>query len=65
MCAIYEPKLRFRFHQLFAAGVSCPRQALAGSRIRLLDAVDPTVLDNVNEPEQYRRAVAGESHGRG
>lgn len=55
LCAIYEPPMRARLYALLARGRACPRQALIGARIALLQPECPRTLDNVNTPAERAR----------
>jgi molybdopterin-guanine dinucleotide biosynthesis protein A len=54
---IFEPRMGPRIHALMAQGLDCPRKAILRSRCRILAAPDPRFLQNVNDPEEYRRAL--------
>ena len=58
LCAVYEPHAfsqMQRFHQ--KQKIRCPRKILMQAEPKLLDPVDPHALDNVNTPEEYKKAV--------
>lgn len=57
LCAIYEPKARFRFLQFLACGTWCPRVVLAHSDAHLIAQNPAFSLDNVNNPQEYQKAV--------
>lgn len=63
LCAIYEPKGYARLVQFLGNGCTCPRKILINSRIRLLQQDDLSSLDNVNDPQEYEKAVALISKG--
>lgn len=56
LCAIWEPASRSLVSAWIAAGKQCPRKLLINSNIVLLDQPEPSALDNVNTPEEYRAA---------
>ncbi len=58
LCAIYEPKARYRLHQFVGLGCHCPRKVLINSDPQLLDQANPQWLDNVNTPEELEAALA-------
>ncbi len=58
LCAIYEPKSRYRFLQFFGLGHYCPRKILISSEIKLLKLQHDLSLKNVNHPEEYEEALA-------
>ncbi len=58
LCAIYEPKARFRLLEFLASGIDCPRRILSLSDIHLLDLDEEYLLDNVNDPTEYQKALA-------
>lgn len=57
LCAIYEPKGIFRFLQFLGRGVNCPRKILMESDIYLIEQKREFTLDNVNNPQEYQKAV--------
>lgn len=54
---IFEPRMGPRIHALRSQGLDCPRKAILRSRSRVLEAPDPGFLRNVNDPDEYRRAL--------
>jgi len=58
LCAIYEPKGYARLLQFLGKGCTCPRKILINSQIRLIQQSDRGSLDNVNDPQEYEKAVA-------
>ena len=58
LCAIYEPKAKFRLNQFFANGIHCPRKILLNSDIRMIPPEEAMSLDNINHPEEYQKAAA-------
>lgn len=58
LCAIYEPVARERLKEFVAQGIHCPRKALINSPAHLIELADRRALDNVNRPEEYRRATS-------
>jgi len=57
LCAIYEPKALFRILQFLARGIQCPRAILRRSDTRLIMQTQSASLDNVNNPQEYRKAL--------
>ena len=58
LCAIYEPHAfsqmqRFRQKQ----NIRCPRKILMQTNPKLLAPIEPHALDNVNTPEEYKKAA--------
>ncbi len=58
LCAVYEPKGYVRLLQFLGDGCTCPRKILIHSDVRLLQQSDRGSLDNVNDPQEYEKAVA-------
>ena len=58
LCAVWEPASAQLLAAYQAAGGRCPRKFLVRHGARLLEAVDPSALENVNTPEEYARALA-------
>lgn len=56
LCAIYEPRARFRLFDGVAVGKPCPRKMLMQSNPRLLALPRADALANVNSPEEHRSA---------
>lgn len=56
--AIYEPHFHARILELMGLGVDCPRKAIIKSPCRILPAPDPAFLVNVNDPEEFKKALA-------
>jgi len=57
LCACYEPASRYLFHSHLATGKVSARRLLSRARVKLLDPPDQSLLENVNTPEEYRKAV--------
>jgi molybdopterin-guanine dinucleotide biosynthesis protein A len=57
LCAIWEPASAPLVAAWAASGRSCPRKFLIGADTRLLDALDPRALDNVNSADEYSQAM--------
>lgn len=57
LCAIYEPKSRFRMFEFLANGYTCPRKVLMNSYVNLLALEDSRAMENVNTPEEYQTAL--------
>ncbi|MBW8887076.1 MAG: NTP transferase domain-containing protein [Fibrobacteres bacterium] len=58
LCAIYEPRAYARALQLLGQGVDCPRKFILNSSAAILTAPDMRALRNVNDPGDYREALA-------
>ena len=58
LCALYEAKSRTRLLKFFKKGVHCPRQIMLNSNVALIKQKDKSALENVNSPEEFKRAVA-------
>lgn len=56
LCAIYEPGTQSAVIEAMAAGRNCPRKLIIRSGVDLLDLPVPGALDNVNTPDDLRRA---------
>jgi molybdopterin-guanine dinucleotide biosynthesis protein A len=56
LCAIYEPESRAGVLAAIASGRNCPRKFIIGTGVALLEQPDPAALDNVNTPDDLRRA---------
>lgn len=56
LCAIYEPASAPALAAAVAAGQRCPRKFLSRADTRLLEQPAPGALENVNTPEEFRRA---------
>ena len=57
LCAIYESHSRPSLMAYFHEGKLCPRQYLKGADTKLVDQTDKKSLDNVNDPEEYKKAL--------
>lgn len=57
LCSIYEPRMYLRLMQFLGMGYECPRKVLLNSPIHMMDPVYKGVMDNVNHPEEYSKAV--------
>ena len=58
LCAIYEPRSRAILRRFTRRGVHCPRKILILSRVHLLRPINRRALDNINTPDEYRKAKA-------
>jgi len=58
LCAIYEPKTATAVLAQIAAGRHCPRKFVISTGVELLEQPDPSLLDNVNTPDELARASA-------
>ena len=56
LVTIWEPKSYPILYQFLAQGYSCPRKVLINSDIELVDLPDPSILKNVNNPEELEEA---------
>jgi molybdopterin-guanine dinucleotide biosynthesis protein A len=56
LCAIYEPQTRAGILAQIAADRHCPRKFVISTGVALLEQPDPSLLDNVNTPEDLVRA---------
>ena len=54
--AIYEPKASIRLGYSLFTGLFCPRKILAGSRIEQLNPLSLDVLNNINTPDDFKKA---------
>ena len=57
LCAIYEPTSHASLAAQVTAGRNCPRKFLIQADVELLDQPGAGSLDNVNTPEEFRRAA--------
>lgn len=58
LCAVYEPRAYARALQLLGQGVDCPRKLILNSSATLLTPPDARALRNVNDPGEFRAALA-------
>jgi molybdopterin-guanine dinucleotide biosynthesis protein A len=56
LCAIYEPQTRAAILAQIAGGRHCPRKFVMSTGVALLEQPDPTLLDNVNTPDELASA---------
>ena len=56
LCAIYEPASSAGVLAAIASGRNCPRKFILGTGVALLAQPNPAALENVNTPEELRRA---------
>jgi molybdopterin-guanine dinucleotide biosynthesis protein A len=56
LCAVYEPQAATAVLAQIAAGGHCPRKFVMSTGVGLLDQPDPSLLDNVNTPDELTRA---------
>ena len=54
LIAIWEPKSYSVLLQFLAMGYSCPRKVLINSDVKLIDAIDPAALMNVNVQDEKK-----------
>lgn len=52
LCTIWEPRSYMRMLEFLSMGHSCPRKVLINSDIKVIEPVDPRILDNINTPEE-------------
>ncbi len=56
LCAVWEPRAYEALAAYQLEGGACPRKFLMRWGARLIDAVEPAALDNINTPEDYDEA---------
>lgn len=56
LCAIYEPASAAGVLAAIASGRNCPRKYILGTGVALLAQANPATLENVNTPDELRRA---------
>ena len=54
--AVYEPRFYPKLLQFVGEGGICPRKILIQSRVELIEPPFPSVMDNVNFPEELKQA---------
>ena len=57
LCAIYEPKFYQTISNFLKQGIDCPRKIMINSDVELLEQVNPTALDNINTPAEFKNVV--------
>lgn len=57
LITIWEPKSYPYLLQFLSQGYSCPRKVLINTDIELVHLDDPSVLRNVNTPDEYEAAI--------
>jgi len=57
LCAIYEPKSKMKLGKYLIEGHPCPRKVLINSNVKKLKLDKENALDNINTPEQYKKAL--------
>ncbi len=57
LITIWEPKAYAKLLQMLAFGYDCPRKTLINSDIELIRNSQPIELQNVNNQEEYERAI--------
>ena len=58
LCAVYEPHAFSQMQQFQQKQkIRCPRKILMQTDTKLLAPIEPHALDNVNTPEEYKKAV--------
>ena len=58
LCAIYEPQTHAAIQAQIAADRHCPRKFIISTGVALLEQPDPSLLDNVNTPDDLELARA-------
>ncbi len=58
LITIWEPKSYPVLFQFLTQGYSCPRKVLINSDVHLLNAPEPSTLQNVNTPEEYKEVMS-------
>ncbi len=58
LCAIYEPKFYRTILKFLKKGIHCPRKIMINFDVELLEQVDRRALDNINNPEELKAALA-------
>ncbi len=58
LCAIWEPRAAQALSAQHLGGGGCPRKFLIRQATRLVEALEPTALDNINTPDEYIQAQA-------
>lgn len=56
LITLWEPRAYPIMLQYLSLGYSCPRKVLINSDIELIKLEDASVLDNVNTPDEYKKA---------
>lgn len=56
LCALWEPRAAEALATYQVEGGACPRKFLMRHGARLIDALEPAALDNINTPEDYDEA---------
>ena len=56
LCAIWEPRSLAITQDFFKKGIQCPRKILKNSDTHLLEPPNKHWLDNVNTPEEFKKA---------
>jgi len=57
LCAVWEQGHYDDILQMFKQGIHCPRKVLIRCHAQILEPFDPKALDNVNDPDEYKRAI--------
>ncbi len=58
LCAIYEPNFRPAILKFLKQGLDCPRKIMINSAVELLAPIDPQALENINNPQEMKAALA-------
>lgn len=58
LITIWEPKAYAHLLFYLSQGYSCPRKVLINTDIEMIHLEDPSILNNVNTPEEFEQAMA-------
>ncbi|OGX28868.1 MAG: hypothetical protein A2705_02395 [Omnitrophica WOR_2 bacterium RIFCSPHIGHO2_01_FULL_52_10] len=58
LCVIFEPNAMFQLLRFLSQGVQCPRAILLRSDTHLIAQSPGISLDNVNNPQEYRKVLS-------
>jgi len=58
LVTIWEPRSYPILLNYLSQGYSCPRKVLINAEIEMVELDDPSVLDNVNTPQEYELAIS-------
>ncbi|SMD32699.1 Molybdopterin-guanine dinucleotide biosynthesis protein A [Reichenbachiella faecimaris] len=57
LITLWEPRAYSHLLHFLSLGYSCPRKVLINTDVEIVHLKDPTVLKNVNTPEEYHEAI--------
>ncbi|MEP2023796.1 MAG: NTP transferase domain-containing protein [Reichenbachiella sp.] len=57
LITIWEPRAYSHLLHFLSLGYSCPRKVLINTEVEIVHLEDPTVLKNINTPEEYEAAI--------